>query len=120
MRAIICGGRDYANRSQATLWLSRLHSMLDIVHVIEGGATGADRIARDWALATIIPVTTVPADWDRFDNAAGPLRNSRMLQEFKPDVLLALPGKTGTLNMINQARAARLPVYLFPNLEPTL
>lgn len=119
MKVIICGGRDYASPSKARDWLNRLLSILAFDHVIEGGAPGADRIARDWAMSKCLVSSTVPANWTEYGNEAGPIRNAKMLSYFGPDAVIALPGGVGTLDMVNQARAARLPVYLYPNLEPT-
>jgi hypothetical protein len=42
--------------------------------------------------------------------AAGPIRNARMLEEGKPDIVIAFPGGRGTANMIEQAHAAGVEV----------
>lgn len=44
--------------------------------------TGADRYADDWAqTAPGIDLRRRPADWDRYDNAAGPIRNQGIVNE---------------------------------------
>ena len=72
---IICGGRDYDNKPRAILWFNQASRCFPdgITHVVEGGAIGADRIAHAWALASFIPVTTVPADWENMRKYAGPI-----------------------------------------------
>lgn len=120
MRVLICGGRDldptlvwnwleaHATEECADA-LGRAQHVL-ISHVIQGGATGADSGAADWARASEIPVTSFPADWDRYGRQAGPLRNTQMLAEGRPDAVIAFPGGAGTADMVRKARAAGLPV----------
>lgn len=50
------------------------------------------------------------ADWHTHGRAAGPIRNRRMIEEGKPDLVVAFPGGRGTANMVNQARAAGIEV----------
>lgn len=109
-RLLVCGGRDFGDARVANMALDAFHRLRPVTVLIEGGQRGADRIARYWAVAHNIPVETFPADWDRYGNAAGPIRNGQMLREGKPDVVLAFPGRTGTADMRRQARAAGVEV----------
>ncbi len=54
-------------------------------HADEGGARGADRLARVWAQLGGIEVETHPAQWERDGKAAGPIRNRAMLVNGRPD-----------------------------------
>lgn len=110
MRAIICGGRDYSNHDHAFQSLDAIHSKSPITHVIEGGARGADRLARSWAISRNIPYTTVNANWNQYGKRAGYLRNKRMRDEFSPDLVIAMPGGVGTKMMIQLANAINLPI----------
>jgi len=79
--------------------------------VIQGGAKGADRMAREWCCRQPeIQMINEPADWKMHGRAAGPIRNKRMLDEYEPDMVLAFPGGAGTANMVKQARAAGVKV----------
>jgi hypothetical protein len=40
------------------------------------------------------------AEWERLGRKAGPIRNQRMLEEGKPDLVVAFPGGTGTAGMM--------------------
>lgn len=104
-RVIVCGGRDYDHILELVKALDGLKPSF----VIEGGARGADRMARDWAIARGVPYITVPADWDRLGKAAGHERNTRMLLQ-KPDRVIAFHGGKGTQNMVWQARKAGVGV----------
>ena len=120
MRVLICGGRDL-DSSAVWNWLEAHVTELcadalnrawhvQITHVIQGGATGADTGAARWARASGIPVTCFQADWKQFGRQAGPLRNAKMLVEGRPDVVVAFPGGAGTRDCVRKARAAGLPV----------
>ena len=68
-------------------------------------------MARKFAEWQGIPVKTFEADWDRHGKAAGPIRNKQMLDEGKPDLVVAFEGGKGTANMIAQAEAAGVRVF---------
>jgi hypothetical protein len=121
MRVLICGGRDldpelvwnwleaHATEECADALGRAQHVRIE--HVIQGGATGADSGAAAWARSSEIPQSCFPADWDRYGRQAGPLRNTQMLAEGRPDVVIALyPAGAGTADMVRKARAAGLPV----------
>lgn len=105
MRVLICGGRDFENTAMFADAMSHISPVLPLFTlVIEGGATGADTLARRWAEAREIPVWTFPADWKRYGpKAAGPVRNRQMLEEGKPEALIAFPGGSGTADMLDKA-----------------
>jgi len=105
IRVLVCGGRDYANADALHEALDRLHTERQFSLVITGGARGADTMAHDWAVSRDIPTEVLMAEWERLGRKAGPLRNQRMLQEGKPDLVIAFPGGRGTANMIGQASA---------------
>src|SRR3990172_5412274 len=111
MRILVCGGRDYANISAVRHALGSLHAKRGITLIIEGGAMGADRIAREWAIASGIQHQTFSADWKAHGKAAGPLRNDRMIAEGMPDGVVAFPSGRGTADMANKARAAGVKVW---------
>lgn len=106
MRVLVCGGRKYADDAAVHRELEALLAKDGWITIIEGGATGADKIAHDWAITNFHKVITVRADWKTHGLAAGPIRNARMLKDYKPQLVLAFPGGKGTANMVSQARAA--------------
>lgn len=104
LRVLVCGGRTYADRGRLFAELDALRKSFGILCIIEGGAQGADRLAREWALANGQDTWTIEADWKKHGRAAGPIRNQRMLDEAKPDRVLAFPGGKGTADMLRRAR----------------
>lgn len=112
MRILVTGGRAYADRAALYHALDRVHAQYGIELLIEGGALGADRLARGWARSRGVPYQTFDPDWRKYGRAvAGKLRNGQMLSDGKPDALVAFPGGTGTADMIAKAEAAKLPVW---------
>lgn len=110
MRLLVCGGRDFSDTARAYRVLDKLHRTHGVEVVIEGHARGADRIAGYWARRNGIDNLKFPADWDTHGKAAGAIRNQQMLDEGKPDLVLAFPGGRGTADMVQRARAAGIPV----------
>ena len=106
MYLIIAGGRDYELTEDDYLWLDEIP---DVTHVIEGGAKGADRGGRLWAIYRGLPYHTEPADWENYGNAAGPRRNRKMAE--MADALAVFPGGRGSASMKKIALEMGLKVY---------
>lgn len=111
MRLLVCGGRHYGATAEERDWLYKQIALLGPDVIINGGAEGADEIARNYAHFYGVHCITYHAEWRRYGRAAGPMRNQRMLDEGQPDALLAAPGSRGTADMVRRARACGLPVY---------
>ncbi len=110
MRVLVCGGRDYADYEYLQRQLFKVHNIVAITEVVHGAARGADRMADQWAKWRNIPVRAFPADWSRLGAAAGPTRNQQMIDEARPDLVIAFPGGKGTADMCNRARACGIRV----------
>jgi predicted Rossmann-fold nucleotide-binding protein len=126
MRVVVCGGRHYRNAEFVFRKLNELHAEKHFRDLMQGGATGADSLARDWALTKPeIVMWVVRADWTdlshpdavirvrqngtKYDAKAGHRRNRKMLA-WLPDLVVAFPGGKGTADMVEQARAADVKV----------
>lgn len=109
-RVLVCGSRTYSDRAQLYRVLDAAHAANPIELLIAGGAPGADSLAVDWAGMASVKAQVFNADWERYGNAAGPIRNQQMLDEGKPHLVIAFPGKKGTANMVKLAEAAGVPV----------
>ena len=57
-----------------------------------------------------MPVSIYPADWDKHGKAAGPIRNKQMIDEGKPDLVIAFPGGRGTAGAVRLAKFAGVTV----------
>ena len=111
MRVIVCGGRDYSDTDKLSEVLNEvLLTCDDELVIIQGGASGADRLAERWAQARGLTVRTYRALWGQYGKRAGPIRNQRMVDEGRPDLVVSFPGGRGTADMVRRAHAAGLPV----------
>lgn len=123
MRVLVCGGRDFANRHLFHATMCEVlpwhepdqygNTLPKGVTIMHGGCpTGADQMADDWAVVHWCDDLLVfPADWQTYRRAAGPIRNQRMLDEGKPDLVIAFPGGRGTADMVRRAKAAGVKVH---------
>jgi hypothetical protein len=109
-RVLVCGGRDYDDQDHIwnTLVAIDLESRIDVV--IHGCATGADTAGVVWAQKTGRKHAPFQADWREHGKAAGPMRNQRMIDQGKPDLVVAFPGGRGTADMVRRAEAAGIEV----------
>ena len=111
MRLLVCGGRRFNDYEALSRAIGALPTKPTII--IEGGAKGADSLARGYAVAHNIHYAEVPALWDSYGPAAGHKRNEAMLL-LKPEFCLAMPGGAGTADMVRRAS------QLMPTWEPYL
>jgi len=133
MKLIISGSRSMSGDPQFAWFCERMDflvSNLRKVHVIVGCKesesrrniiSGVDQMGAKWARMRDHDITYVPADWDKFSRAAGPIRNTAMGKMGK--ALAAFPGywkgddgvghySPGTWNMIQTARKLGLQVRI--------
>lgn len=110
MRVLVCGRRTYNERDVVWGFLDALHAKSGIAIILNGGARGADRLAMEWAIDHKVPHKSYLANWQVYGHAAGPIRNQRMLNEGKPDLVVAFPGGKGTRDMVRKATAAGVAV----------
>lgn len=108
MKVLICGDRHWNDFKTIREFIKKL--MLENVEliIIEGGCRGADAIsayvARDWGIGVI----EEKADWFKQGKVAGPIRNQRMLDCYKPDLVVAfhndIENSKGTKDMLKRAK----------------
>ena len=114
-RLLVFGGRNFDDRRWLYRVLDAAHARRRITCIIEGEASGADTLAREWAEDRGVAVDPYPADWDNitragavvrrnragklYDALAGHVRNERMLREGRPQHAIGFPGGKGTRDM---------------------
>lgn len=103
----VCGGRDFADREFMADVLEQEIKATDVV--VTGDATGADRLADEWARRNYNHVIRIPALWDQYGRAAGARRNA-VIATLSLRLLIAFPGGPGTADMVRKARAAGIEV----------
>lgn len=106
MRILVCGGRKFNDPVIVNATLDAVHATKGIDVLIQGGADGADWLARMWAKNNNIRCEQYHAEWAKHGKAAGPIRNQQMIDEGKPDLFVAFPGGKGTADMVKRLKAA--------------
>ena len=122
MKILVCGQRDYTNQAKILNVLQKYPKDTIIIH---GAANGADTLAGGAADFLGFKVLSFPAHWKHTDKCkpecneyvgkgAGPIRNKKMLDEGKPDLIIAFYNdkslSIGTNNMVSQAIKAGIEV----------
>jgi hypothetical protein len=116
MRVLVTGGRKYNDKKHVETILDHYDQEKPISCLIQGGASGADKLASNWARKNCVATMTYFAEWNIHGKAAGPIRNRAML-EAKPDFVVAFPGGTGTADCVKQALEMGIPVYIQEKLD---
>jgi len=113
VRVLVCGSRDWTSASTIR---GRLKKLPKDVTIIEGGARGADSVAREVARNLGLDVITVWANWEKYGKKAGPIRNGRMLDMLDPneDMVIAfhpdLSFSRGTVDTVTRAEKRGIKV----------
>jgi hypothetical protein len=114
LRVLVCGSRNFID-------VEPFDEVMDeyigkITTIIHGSARGADMQAHLWGLRNNVPIEEYPADWKLHGKRAGPIRNSQMLLEGAPDLVVAFwDGESkGTKNMIEIAEKAGVKTIVIP------
>lgn len=102
MKILFCGNRHWPNYNSILSIVRRLIIRYgpEII-IIEGGAPGADLLARKAAAECGIQYKEFPANWAKHGRKAGPIRNQQMLEE--------LDAKQ---DMVVRAKKKGVPVYI--------
>lgn len=121
MKILVCGGRD-TKFSYEDFYKEMIKQIEDIddwysIVIIHGGARGIDSFAHKLAKDICCDRLVYPANWALYGKSAGPLRNKQMLEEGKPNLVIAFPGGKGTAHMVKIAKEAGVPVTLIEDKE---
>lgn len=111
-RVIIAGSRSFNNYEllkQKTDYLLSSVSVNHEIHIVCGGARGADELGAQYAREKGFIVDLFPADWDKYGKSAGYRRNVQMAENADA-VIVFWDGKSrGSKHMIDTAKEKALP-----------
>ena len=113
MRTIIAGSRGITDPNVVftAIALAMVDGIVPSV-IISGGARGVDALGEQWAMSAGIPVEVYPAEWGKYGNKAGTMRNVHM-GNIATALIAVWDGKSpGTKHMIDFARRHNLKVYV--------
>lgn len=136
-RLVVTGGRDLpeAEIVYIPLWML-LHSRQSIIVTHGANPRGADLYTHQWfelpeqtfnrkrrtyepKVEYLAVEDRVPAQWERFGNPAGPIRNQVMIDKV-PDGVFAFPTpkSSGTWDCVARAWLRDIPVWVWDHLVP--
>jgi predicted ATP-grasp superfamily ATP-dependent carboligase len=124
MKAIVCGGRNYADGTNTNKFISQskfeikcvyrvLSYLINIFNITEfahGGARGVDSCAHVWGVNNNMPPVRFSANWTKYNTAAELIRNTRMLKEYQPDIGISFVGDFNTADMTRKLKEKFVPV----------
>lgn len=121
-RVLVTGSREWTDRDLLERVLGNVLSLCPLVIVHGKCPRGADKMASAWVAAARAQNFNVteephPADWKRYHNGAGPIRNQEMA-DLGADVVYAFfagdgTGSKGTADCARRAEKAGLQVRKF-------
>ncbi len=109
---LVTGSRIWSDKQAVRDALMRNVRGNDGILIVHGGAKGADKLAGEVAREMGWRCKVYAPDWHKHKHAAGPIRNSEMLEKEKIDLVIAFPkGEAkGTRDMIKKAKQKGLTV----------
>lgn len=120
MRLLICGSRYWTNPDPIYSAIKQFAEAYPDLTIIQGGAKGADEIAKMIAQRLKIPCETFEANWALHGRRAGPIRNQQMLNS-GVDLCLAFhedyKNSKGTKDMLSRIHKAGVAYSIYP--QPT-
>lgn len=108
MRIAFTGGRHYVNYELVYNIVASLDHNGNVT-ILVGDATGLDTMVATAAKQLGFQTEVFVANWQKYDNAAGPIRNKEML-EAGAKLLIAFQGGRGTTDCVRQARKLGIPI----------
>lgn len=112
-RVAIVGSRLFNNYPYFEAKLKTWEAVYGVItEIVSGGATGVDRLAERYADSQKRRKRIHRADWNKYGNAAGPMRNTTIVND-GIQALIAFPDakSVGTRDSITKARAKGIPVF---------
>jgi len=112
-RIIIAGSRDFDDWDLLRLKVNYYTFLMEpgSIEIVSGCCgRGADQLGEEYSILNGLPLKEFPADWRRYGDAAGPIRNKEMAS-YATHLIAFWNGKSkGTKNMIEEATKAGLKV----------
>lgn len=110
MKVIIAGSRSIKDSGLVNQAMDRCG--FDVTEVICGMATGVDTLGYRWAQCNNKKIIEMPANWNKYGKAAGPIRNRQMAEECDCAVIVWDGESPGARNMIDEMIRVNKPYFI--------
>lgn len=119
MKIAIIGTRTATDYERLKNALDAAQILGGITEIISGGAAGADAMAERYAQENGIKMQVINADWKKYGKAAGPMRNTEIVEAAQEIYALWDGQSTGTADTIRKAQKAGKKVHILRYEEQT-
>ena len=103
-RVIVAGSREFNDYNLLSSELDKFLAGKKNVTIISGTARGADRMGEQYAAEHGYKIDQFPAEWSKYHQGAGPIRNLEMVKTADAVVAFWDNQSTGTKNIIDCAK----------------
>lgn len=102
----IVGYRNFNDYDRFVDEITARYDVTDIDEIVSGACQGTDTLAEKFAAAQKIPFVAFHADWQRYGKAAGPKRNTQIVDRCTDLIAFLSKESRGTLDSIAKAKKA--------------
>lgn len=111
MRLLICGGRHFDDSMMVESELSHFHAQTPVSVLIHGGLPGLGVPAEAWARRNGVRLIRYPANFS-LGKRGDFERDDFMLEDSRPEALLAFPGGGRTAKLLGRAQEVGIDTTL--------
>jgi hypothetical protein len=108
-RVVVAGSRDFKDYDRLAAELDKFLKGKKNVTIVSGTARGADRMGEQYAAEHGYKIDQFPAEWGKYHQGAGPIRNLQMVKTADAVVAFWDNESSGTKNIIDCARQENIP-----------
>lgn len=108
-RVVVAGSRDFKDYDRLAAELDKFLKGKENVTIVSGTARGADRMGEQYAAEHGYKIDQFPAEWGKYHQGAGPIRNLQMVKTADAVVAFWDNESSGTKNIIDCARQENIP-----------
>lgn len=114
-KIVVAGSRNYNNYEEAKAFIDACIINIrneNTLVFLSGGCRGADAMGERYARENGFETERFPADWDKYDKWAGPIRNRKMAEEADYIICFWDGHSSGTKSMIRIANDLNKPIRI--------
>ena len=108
-RVVVAGSREFNDYNLLSSELDKFLAGKKNVTIVSGTARGADRMGEQYAAEHGYKIDQFPAEWSKYHQGAGPIRNLEMVKTADAVVAFWDNQSTGTKNIIDCAKHENIP-----------
>ena len=108
-RLVVAGSRGFDDYERLSAELDKYLANRSKVTIISGTARGADRLGERYAQEHGYNIEQVPAQWSKYHQGAGPIRNKQMVKTADAVLVFWDNESSGARNIIECARSENIP-----------